>query len=177
MFWNEKDKTIGNFQRNLSLLNLLGRAPQATLTRFNKDIFFNKDFLYKIIKRICSQVLQFIYVNQEYGAPFQKKLVTFLRTKYFFDAGSSCFCRQEILFCATSTFFFGWHETLFCATSTRFCRHQSTFCATSNFLFRHKITFRVTPNFCFGHHLKLYVMMIYLHCHIATKYNHVSKNK
>ena len=139
MFWNEKDKTIGNFQRNLSLLNLLGRAPQAALTRFNKDIFFNKDFLYKIIKRICSQILQFIYVNQEYGPPFQKKIVTFLRTKYFFDAGSSCFCRQEIPFCATSTFFlltwntFSCNINTFLSTPDYFLRDVKLFVPTQNY--------------------------------------------
>ena len=73
------------------------------------------------------------------GAPFQKKLATFLPTKYFFDASSSCFCR---------------HEIFFCATSTRFCRHQITFCAMSHFLFQHKIIFRATRNFCFGHCLE-----------------------
>ena len=40
-----------------------------------------------------------------YGASFRKKLNIFLRTKYFFDASSSCFCRHEILFSATSIFF------------------------------------------------------------------------
>ena len=35
--------------------------------------------------------------------------ITFFGTKYFFDAASSCFCR---------------HEILFCATSARFCRNQ-----------------------------------------------------
>ena len=73
------------------------------------------------------------------GAPFQKKLTTFLPTKYFFDASSSCFCR---------------HEIFFCATSTRFRRHQITFCAMSHFLFQHKIIFRATRNFCFGHRLE-----------------------
>ena len=139
MFWNEKDKTIGNFQRNLSLLNLLGRAPQAALTRFNKDIFFNKDFLYKIIKRICSQILQFIYVNQEYGPPFQKKILTFLRTKYFFDAGSSCFCRQEIPFCATSTFFL--------LTWNTFSRNINTFLSTPDYFLRDVKLFVPTQNY------------------------------
>ena len=55
-----------------------------------------------------------------------EKITTFLRTKYFFDAASSCFCRHEILLCATSTFCC-WHEILFFATSARFCRHQITF--------------------------------------------------
>ena len=68
------------------------------------------------------------------GVPFWKKIITFLRRKYFFDAASSYFCR---------------HETLFRATLTRFCRQQITFCVTSNFLFQHKIIFRATPNFCF----------------------------
>ena len=91
-----------------------------------------------------------------YGAPFLKKLITFLRTKYFFHAASSCFCQHEVLFYATSTFFC-WQEIHFHATSTRFCRNQITFRATSNSLFQHKIIFRVTSNFCFGHHLECYV--------------------
>ena len=39
------------------------------------------------------------------GCRSWKKLITFFATKYFFDAGSSCFCRHKILFCAISTFF------------------------------------------------------------------------
>ena len=79
-----------------------------------------------------------------------EKIITFLCTKYFFDAASSCFCRHEILFCATSTFFW-WHGILFHATSTRFCRSQITFCATSNFLLQLKIIFRATPNLYLCH--------------------------
>ena len=129
-------------------------------------LFRNKFFLY----------IGYIYINfwsiwnlliEKYGALFRKK-ITFLRTKYFFDAASSCFCRQEIIFCATLTSFW-WHEILFRATSTRFRRNQITFCATSNVLFQHKITFRATANFCFEHRLECYVMVIYFYCHVATK--------
>ena len=70
--------------------------------------------------KIVFKVFKFLFFLDFYGAPFGKKLITFLCLKHFFGAASSCFCR-----------------------------HQLTFCATSNFLFRHKIAFRATPNFFF----------------------------
>ena len=67
----------------------------------------------------------------------RKKLITFLCTKYFFDA-SSCFCRHEILFCATSTFFvdmkhfFMQHQHAFVDARLCFVQHQ-TFVSKQNY--------------------------------------------
>ena len=81
-----------------------------------------------------------------YGALFRKKLNIFLRTKYFFDASSSCFCRHEILFCATSIFFvvdmkhfLVNHHHEFADTRYLFAQRQ-TFCFNTKLLFvQHQI--------------------------------------
>ena len=128
-------------------------------------------FLHVFCYQFCSSyyyTLNPIVWWYPYGVPFQKKLISFLSTEYFFCATLSCFFQHEILFCATSTFFC-WHGTLIRAVSICFCLHQITFCATSNFLFRHKIVFCVTPNFYFGHCLECYVMVICFSCHVASK--------
>ena len=52
--------------------------------------------------------------NRNYCAPSRKKIIPFLCTKYFFDAASSCCCRHETLFCATSTFFLLTWNTFSC---------------------------------------------------------------
>ena len=89
--------------------------------------------------------------------------------KIFFCAASSCFCRYEkLFFCAKCLLFFV-DMKLSRAIPTSFCRHHITSGATSNFFFLRKIVFRARLNFCFGHYLECYVMMIYFHCHIATK--------
>ena len=61
------------------------------------------------LKLLCICFSRIVYCclgKTVYGARFRKYIATFLCTKYFFDAASSCFCRHEIYFCATSTFFF-----------------------------------------------------------------------
>ena len=59
-------------------------------------------------------------------------------------------------------FFIFSRKTIFRATWTCFCRQQITFCATSNFLFQHQVAFCAIPNFCFGHCLEYYVMVKFL---------------
>ena len=114
-------------------------------------------FLHVFCYQFCSSyyyTLNPIVWWYPYGVPFQKKLISFLSTEYFFCATLSCFFQ---------------HEILIRAVSICFCLHQITFCATSSFLFRHKIVFCVTPNFYFGHCLECYVMVICFSCHVATK--------
>ena len=100
-------------------------------------LFRNKFFLY----------IGYIYINfwsiwnlliEKYGALFRKK-ITFLRTKYFFDAASSCFCRHEILFCATSTFFLMTWNTFSC--------NINTFLSKPNYVLRNVKLFISTQNY------------------------------
>ena len=74
-----------------------------------------------------------------HGAPFRKKLITFLRTKYFFDAASFCFCRHEILFCAASNFFLLTWNTFAC--------NINTFLSTTNYFLCRVKLFVSTQNY------------------------------
>ena len=69
-----------------------------------------------------------------YGASFRKKIKTFLRTKYVFDAASSCFCRHEILFCATSTFFLMTWNTFSCNINTFLSKPNYFLCNVKLFI-------------------------------------------
>ena len=74
-----------------------------------------------------------------YAAPFRKKLITFLRIKYFFGASSFSFCRHEILFCGTSTFFWLTWNTFSC--------NISTFLSTPNYFLCNVKLFVSTQNY------------------------------
>ena len=102
-------------------------------------LFRNKFFLY----------IGYIYINfwsiwnlliEKYGALFRKK-ITFLRTKYFFDAASSCFCRHEILFCPTSTLFLLVWNTFSCDSNTFSSRSDYFLCNVKLFCFSTKLFF------------------------------------
>ena len=71
---------------------------------------------------------------------FRKTLINFLDTKYFFGAASFCFCRHEILFWATSSFFvdmkhlFMQHQLVSVDTWLLFVQRQ-TFCLGTKMFF------------------------------------------
>ena len=145
-----------------SLGKLLNRFSRVKFLTMKQLIYFKKKHNFKwhqVVAYTCNNYFNNIIKNlvtltnknfpkeKTTGfcvAPFRKKLITSLSTKYL------AFVDITYFFCATSTFCC-WHETLFRSISTYFCRHQMTFCATSNILFRHKIIFPATPNFCYGH--------------------------
>ena len=147
-FLLKKDAVAGVFIRIYEIFpNRFCKAHFRTTASIIAGICFKSLFVF--LNLLCFiglmtlvellQKLNWVILNICMARRSEKK-ITFLRTKYFFDAASSCFC---------------WHEILFCATS--------------NFLFQHNFIFRGTPNFCFGHRLKCYVMVIYFYCHVAAK--------
>ena len=77
--------------------------------------------------------------NRNYCAPSRKKIIPFLCTKYFFDAASSCCCRHETLFCATSTFFLLTWNTFSC--------NINTFLSKPNYVLRNVKLFISTQNY------------------------------
>ena len=63
-----------------------------------------------------------------------EKITAILWTKYFFDAASSCFCRHEILFCATSTFFLMTWNTFSCNINTFLSKPNYSLCNVKRFI-------------------------------------------
>ena len=63
-----------------------------------------------------------------------EKITAILWTKYFFDAASSCFCRHEILFCATSTFFLMTWNTFSCNINTFLSKPNYFLCNVKLFI-------------------------------------------
>ena len=72
--------------------------------------------------------------NRNYCAPSRKKIIPFLCTKYFFDAASSCCCRHETLFCATSTFFLLTWNTFSCNINTFLSKPNYVLCNVKLFI-------------------------------------------
>ena len=108
--------------------------------------------------------------NRNYCAPSRKKIIPFLCTKYFFDAASSCCCRHETLFCATSIFFFVDMKYFFVQHQHVFVDTKLLFVQCQTFCFNTKLFF-VQHQIFFGHRLGCCVMVIYFYCHITTKNN------
>ena len=98
-------------------------------------------------------VVAYIFVIVIYGAPFWKKLITFWAQNNFFMQHHLVFNDMKYFF-VQYRLFFVWRKTIFRATSSCFCRHQMMLCATSNFLFWRKVVFRAASNFCFRHCLE-----------------------
>ena len=103
------------------------RANTHILT-FRKQVRLVEQVILIILNlHTCSFLMDDIY-----GAPFQKNLITLLSTKYFFWH-HFLFVDMKYYFCATSTFFvdmkrfFVQYELLFVDTKLLFVQHQ-TFC-------------------------------------------------
>ena len=119
---------------------------------------FSKSSLFPA--HVCDQHLCEPYWKYHFFAP-----------KIFFWCNIICFCRHEILFCATSIFLLLTWNTFSCNINT-FLLKQYYFLCKSNCLFQHKIIFHVTPNFCFRHSgftLRIVIMLIFFVVVLETK--------
>ena len=80
------------------------------------------------------KLIQKKYSSFQVWCAVLEKITTFLCTKYFFDAASSCFCRHEILFCATSTFFLSTWNTFSCKINTFLLKPNYFLCSVKLFI-------------------------------------------
>ena len=96
-----------------------------------------------------------------------------LSTKLFFAQHHLVFADMKHLFVLHQLFLLTWNNFLLFLSAPDYWYNKNNLVQHQT----HKTVFRATPNFCFGHCLGYYVILICFCCHVATKYNHVSKKQ